>query len=473
MFLQMQIDRYSMKTNHFGIAQAWLVATLLLTACGGGATTPTPATSPTTYSIGGTLNGLAAGNTITFANGVDNMTLTADGAFNFPTKLANGSAYNLSIVRLPINQPCAYTYGAGTVTGSNAININLFCGPASVGSFVSAGSLSTARHLHTATLLQNGKVLVSGGNTSATGAALASSELYDPTTNTWAAVGSLATARLEHTATLLPDGKVLVVGGKANANVSNSQLTSAELYDPLTNAWSPAGLPSAARSNHTSTLLPNGKVLVAGGETAGLALNNAELYDSTTNTWTTAGILNTSRKKHTATLLPNGKVLVAGGLGNGGIPLSSTELYDPFTNSWSGAGSLYLARDYHTATLLPNGKVLVVGGFDTVFPVNITELFDPATNTWMMVQSSKITYLHTATLLPTGKVLVPGGNGGTSALVSVGQYDPVTNTWAGGTGLLATARWRHTDTLLSNGTLLVVGGMGSGGIPLSSAELYW
>ena len=115
-------------------------------------------------------------------------------------------------------------------------------------------------------------------------------------------------------------------------------------------------------SEHTATLLPNGKVLVAGGYNSGY-LTSAELYDPASGSWSATGSLNTARQAHTATLLPNGKVLVAGG-DNGSGYLTSAELYDPASGSWSATGSLNTARYFHTATLLPNGKVLVAGGLN-------------------------------------------------------------------------------------------------------------
>ena len=146
---------------------------------------------------------------------------------------------------------------------------------------------------------------------------------------TWQATGSLATARYLYTATLLPNGQVLVAGGGANCFFCDV-LASAELYDPVSGMWTVTGSLATARREHTATLLPNGKVLVAGGYNGDL-LSSAELYDPATGLWTRTGSMATARYSHSATLLPNGKVLVAGGFDSGFNGLASAELYDPAT----------------------------------------------------------------------------------------------------------------------------------------------
>jgi N-acetylneuraminic acid mutarotase len=203
------------------------------------------------------------------------------------------------------------------------------------GIWTTTGNLATARHLHTATLLPDGKVLVCGGSSDL--GDLASAEVYDPATGTWTSTGSMTTPRRAHTATLLPNGKVLVTGGYNDYSVA-----SAEIFNPATGTWTATGSLISARGGHTATLLPNGKVLVCGGQrtrpsvvviipiidpTAGY-LADAEVYDPATGTWTSTGSLPARIDSHTATLLPNGKVLVCGG--DTGIgELSSAQLYDP------------------------------------------------------------------------------------------------------------------------------------------------
>jgi len=266
----------------------------LLTACGGGGGGGA-ASPPATYTIGGTLSGLSAGNSITLTdngtdNGTDNLTVAASGVsqtFTFATKLANGAAYKLTLsATTPTTQPCTSTYGAGTINAANVTSLNVFCGlPGGLSTFAATGALVTARYAHTATLLPSGRVLVSGGigqigvtggGVNVSGTILASAELYDPATGIWTATGAMATARDFHTATLLPSGLVLVSGGLDSLG---AQLASAELYDPATGTWTATGSLATARAYHTATLLPSGRVLVSGGLGAlSTQLASAELY---------------------------------------------------------------------------------------------------------------------------------------------------------------------------------------------------
>jgi len=344
------------------------------------------------------------------------------------------------------------------------------------------GSLNAHRRVHTATMLPNGKILVAGGYGGS--GFLNSAELYDPNTGTWSVTGSLSVARYLPTATLLPNGKVLVAGGYSNTAPPSFGITdSAELYDPATGTWSVTGNLTTHRAWHSAALLPNGKVLLAGGaggSNNSSILNTAELYDPATGTWSVTGSLIAARYGHTATLLQNGNVLIAGGSDDGDLAstLASAELYDPAIGRWSNTANLNRSRVLHTATLLPNGKVIVAGGYDwPPISLNSAELYDPATGTWSITGNLNTARdSHTATPLPNGQVLVAGGydwNRGfpSGDLNSTELYDPPTGAW-NNTAHLNTARYSHTATLLQNGKVLVAGGFNNTDGTLNSAELY-
>jgi N-acetylneuraminic acid mutarotase len=308
----------------------------------------------------------------------------------------------------------------------------------------------------TATLLQNGEVMVLGAD-----------EIYDPTSNTWSALSPSLPIPLDgHTATLLPNGKVLIAGGVSNEGPNSPVTASAELYDPVSNSWSSGGSMSTPRESATATLLPNGQVLVAGGGSGSTGLASAEVYDPVANTWSLVASMTTARESHTATLLQNGLVLVVGGTyGVDEGTDASAELYDSVGGTWSSAGTLTDPRAFHTATLLPNGNVIVIGGSrysaTSACCIAASETYDPTANTWSVAPSlsSVARENHIAVLLPDGTVLVAGGydhNGPSNPILTTGIYDPVLNTWSD-TGSISSGG-SAAATLLSNGAVLVVGG---------------
>ncbi len=285
----------------------------------------------------------------------------------------------------------------------------------------------------------------------------------------WVPTGNMTTPRVGGpAATLLPSGKVLVAGG---ADSSGTVFATAEVYDPATGTWSPTGSMSIPRVEHTMTLLPTGKVLVAGGQ------NNfesdtrpAELYDPDTGQWTITGAMLLERLAHTATLLPTGKVLVVGGI----PPSPSAELYDPATGQWHATGALSIERIYHTATLLASGQVLVLGGLPSL--TASAELYDPATGSWTPAAPMlSARHSHTATLLSSGAVLVAGGSGFGAVEMEAEIYNPVTRTWRRTGSLFASRFGGHTATRLPSGKVLVVGGLGGNGVldgVLANTDLF-
>ncbi len=328
-------------------------------------------------------------------------------------------------------------------------------------------ALSAPRHLHTATLLDSGKLLVVAGREAAN--ALPSAELFDPSSGSWSAAGNLAAARYHHTAAPLPGGKVLIAGGQSN---DTTFIASAELFDPVANSWSPAGSMATPRSEHTATLLENGKVLVAGGYNTAKFLETAELYDPASNSWSPAAPMAAPHSGHAATRLPGGQVLVVGGFGT--TSQATAERYDPASNSWSSAGTLADGRLGHTASLLPNGQVLVVGGVNSAGGGSYlakAERYDPVSNSWSEAGAMLAAHSgHTATVLPDGQLLVVGGRDAERTTASAERYDSKTDKWTAA-GALDVARWLHTASLLPGGRVLVAGGR-EGANALASTEQY-
>jgi Galactose oxidase, central domain/IPT/TIG domain len=333
--------------------------------------------------------------------------------------------------------------------------------------WVPVGPMTTPRDEFASVLLPDGKVLVAGGETVITNP-IASAELYDPATRTFAATGSLHTARAEPAAALLPDGQVLVAGGRG-ANFA--PLSSAELYNPATGTWT-GTTPMNAAGSGPAVVLPDGNVLVAG-----IGGNTAEVYNPSAAAWTNTGPMAGSHYGTTATLLPDGKVLVAGGA------TAVAELYDPGTNQWTATGSLNVARAGQTATLLPAGKVLVAGGNlpNAGGTLASAELYDPVTGTWKLTGSMNAPRDgHTAVLLPDGTVMVAGGcgggasgcNGNFPALASAEFFNAEYGYWSFAPSMTQ-PRVFADATLLANGDLLMTGGDPSyAARAQASAELY-
>lgn len=178
--------------------------------------------------------------------------------------------------------------------------------------FTSTGSMATGRVGHTATLLASGEVLIAGGLTTASSDPVATAEVYNPASGVFSpTTGSMTAARAGHTATILQDGRVLITGGFSDQTLAG--VATAEIYDPATHSFAVTGSMALARWSHTATLLPNGTVLVVGGE--GVSSNiTAEVYDPLAGSFQPLGFTQSPRSAHSATLLQNGKVIVIGGL---------------------------------------------------------------------------------------------------------------------------------------------------------------
>ena len=291
------------------------------------------------------------------------------------------------------------------------------------------------------------------------------------TGGTFTPTGSMTASRSQHSATLLPDGRVLIAGGTSgNASI----LTSTEIYDPDTGTFRAAASMTVARRMHTATLLPDDRVLIVGGYGAGGALASAEIFDPVSGTFSQTGSLITARGFHTAILLSTGKVLIVGGYGTNAYPdVAPAELYDPASGTFANAGA-YVGRggcDFCApSVLLSDGSVLFPGQYPA-------QLYDPARDAFSTA-GLMINDLSTAALLTNGKVLFAGGEP-IGRVADAELYDPATRTFVA-TGSMASRRVWHSLTLLPNGMVLAAGGetescSGSGcwfAGTLATAELY-
>ena len=278
-------------------------------------------------------------------------------------------------------------------------------------------------------------------------------------TGTFTATGSMTVPRINHTATLLPDGKVLIAGGTSTV----------ELYDPSTGTFTATGAMTASTFVFSATLLPDGRVLL-------IESRNAELYDTSTGTVTATGSMVDGQGGH-ATLLTNGKVLMTGP-GNPQLYDSSTGAFTltaPYANVYTHDDSFQT-----TVTLLPSGEVLFAE--DVQYVRNYSaELYDSTTNTFRLT-GTMVSFLlgRTTTLLVNGKVLRAGGADDFGRYQKAEQYDPATGMFTA-TGDMTTPRDSHAAVLLPDGAVLITGGYGMGPVgnsccvslgSLASAELY-
>lgn len=351
-------------------------------------------------------------------------------------------------------------------------------------------NLNTSRSQHSATILNNGQILVAGGvNCPTPGSCtyLSSAELYNPATSAFTYTGGpMATAR-SAPAVQLNSGKVLVAGGYTCDGSGNcSSLISAEIYDPNAGTFSSAGTMTAARSRHTMTVLSNGTVLIAGGEnctsaTSCSALSSAEVYDPIAGTFTsTSTSMSAARFGASAVLLNSGSVLIAGGFDGTNLPAAAEIFSRANNNTFTGPGpNLSVPRFDASVKLLNNGQVLVSGGSTCSLPgcpTNAAEIYDPVANTFTLVSGGMNVprFNHSATLTTNGQVVIAGGFSSCSSSctseASTEFFDPVAGTFTSGQPV-ATALAGHTGTMVANGDVLLIGGINAG-VTLASDEWY-
>jgi hypothetical protein len=434
-------------------------------------------------------------------------TFSVTGNLNVPRSIASATLLNNGSVLI-----------AGGMNSSGALSSAELYDP-ETGTFALTGSMSTARYAHSGTLLNTGSVLIAGGSSLNPGidVPLNTAELYNPATGTFTVTGNLNTARLYASATLLNNGTVLLAGGDGQTNPNSVPMTSAELYDPTAGTFSVTGSLVNPRATQGAALLPNGDVLLAGGYDLPVKAP-AELYEP--GPLTPPGLQSISVAPVNPTVSPGAyQQYIATGTFAGGemqqlgsvswstSDTTTTQISNDATNPGASVavgspastipvtitaaagnvggsaklnarpagfvttGSMSVQREVFHAVTLNNGQVLAVDGDTSFSGPAPAELYNPAMGTFALTGipiAQRLNY--TATLLPNGTVLIAGGTFG-AALATAELYDPVTGTFSS-TGSMNVARYDHTATLLVNGTVLITGGRTTGTTALASAEIY-
>lgn len=337
------------------------------------------------------------------------------------------------------------------------------------GSVSRAVTMSEPRSAHTATLLHDGRVLVIGGMVSVRGdeVSTASTEIYDPKTGAIIPSGKLSAPRAGHTATLLADGDVLVTGGGADQKT----LIGAELYQTAAGEFIPVGPMLAPRERHSATLLTDGRVLVTGG-TIARPSEAADLYEPRTRTFTAAARMRSRRAAHSSTLLKDGRALIAGGAESLQAVLRSVEIYDPVSHLFTEAGQMQVDRYKHSAVLLEDGKVMILGGSDERDwdgRRQSVEIYNPASSRSQFItpmNRARFKFPNAVAVAGNGKVIVSGGGR------RVEIYDYSANRFMVSGGSVEDEWFYATATPLPDGRVLIAGGYNDSLHPTNQAWIY-
>lgn len=411
------------------------------------------------------VEGLPAGSTVSWSvsgagcSGHSCGTIDSSGLFVAPANVPDPSTVTVS----------AIASGSLALLGEATVVLV----PRTAETFAPVGEMLSVRSNHTATLLRDGRVLIAGGETLASGQyggpTQTTAELYDPVTKAFSPTGSMNQARRRHTATLLDNGQVLITGPAGEI--------SAELYDPDTGQFIRTGsLLTAQRRNQIAAPLPGGRVLIAGDV-------DAELFDPVTRSFTrAASYAVASIYPGMAASLNDGRVLLLGS--------NPSQIYDPKSDSFAITSNLLFSDggevELSTATTLTDGRVLIAGGTDEMLRYDEAKLYDPVTSSFNLTGSmNRIRDAHAAVRLNDGRVLVLGGDGMASwgagymfsgSEASAELYDPGSGKFTL-TGSMSVGRTLPTVTLLQNGDVLVTGGILYCGIgciqgSAASAELF-
>ena len=405
------------------------------------------------------------------ANNIGRITTTGS-VSEYPIPTANG-------------QPNIITAGPDGALWFTEYSGNNIGSASPVRGFTPTASMQEARLQHTATLLKNGTVLVTGGShTDAFGNPITtnSAEIYSPRTGTWRYTGvgqqtTMTTSRFLHTATKLADGRVLLAGGyirlQPNSGVGGYTpipTNTAEIFDPATETFTLTGPLNSIHTGARAVLLNDGRVMVVGES---YSPTGSEIYDPSLGTWSNNVPAVPAGYGAAVGILPNGDVFIADGDGCCG-QLSVAALYTPATNTLRQLANLLAPRSAPGWAVLPNGQILIVGGYEGNLTSSSTELYDTTVLPNGQSQSgpslNQSRSNHTTTVLPNGDVLVAGGAAtGGASLSSAELRNHATGSWAFAAGL-SMPRADHTATLLPSGAVLIAGG--SNGTATSSAEIW-
>ena len=340
---------------------------------------------------------------------------------------------------------------------------------ASNGAVTRAVTMAVPRSAHSATLLADGRVLLAGGMVSVRGdeVTTATTELYDPRTGTLSPGGNLTVPRAGHTATLLKDGNVLITGG----GNEQGNLPSAELYRVAADNAASVGSLRVARERHAATMLADGRVLITGG-TIAQPSDESEIYDPVGGNFLIGPRLHARRAAHSATLLADGRVLIAGGAESLESVLRSVEIYDPNSNVFSAAKPLLASRYKHSAVLLNDGQVLLLGGSDErdwEGRRRSVELYDPVSQRSQFVaplQRARFKFPNAVAVASNGRVIVGGGGR------RVEIFDRSTNHFVVSSGSVEDEWFYATATPLVDGRVFIAGGYNSSLYPTNQAWIY-
>ena len=349
--------------------------------------------------------------------------------------------------------------------------------------------LAMARFTHEAVLLDDGRVLVTGGYTGVANNdfiapfPVGTAQIYNSETGLWLLEDPISQIehgfRFLHAAVKLQDGRVLTVGLGAEAE-SEGVVGAAAAFDPTVDSWASLPNPPTPRGLPDVVLLNDGRVFVTGGldfDPSGsfgqpASVGTTEIFDPETALWRQAAAMSQPAQGQAAVLLRDGRVLLVGGTTNDGDETARVDIYEPGTDTWTPAESISTERGHPVAILLADGRVLVTGDSPSVYrsidgfgAINGTaEIYDPETGKWTPTADlSRPRTGHTLTLLPDGRVLAAGGEDPTGSDYLVYStteiFDPATNSWSPGPDL-SEPRGDHTATLLPDGRVLLIGGIG-------------